>query len=113
MKKPQNLSMPPGLAQSLTTMGEHIARMRKARSLLQAEAALRANISRETASRIENGDAAIAIGQIVRYLDVIAPGVELARLYDTKDHALAVLEQTEKRQRARRSHPKGLTKYDF
>ena len=113
MKKPQNLSMPPGLIQNLITMGERIARMRKARSLLQAEAALRANISRETASRIENGNAAIAIGQIVRYLDVIAPGVDLAHLYDTKDHALAILEKTEKRQRARRSHPKGLAKYDF
>ncbi len=113
MKKPQNLSMPPGLIQSLLTMGERIARMRKARSLLQAEAALRANISRETASRIENGNAAIAIGQIVRYLDVIAPGVDLSRLYDTNDHALTILEKTEKRQRARHHHPKGLAKYDF
>jgi transcriptional regulator with XRE-family HTH domain len=113
MKKPQNLAMPPGLVQSLITLGERIARMRKARSLLQAEAALRANISRETASRIENGDAAVAIGQIVRYLDVIAPGVDLARLYDTNDPALTILDKTEKRQRARRRSPQGLAKYDF
>lgn len=39
--------MPPGLAEALRDMGEHIARMRKARHVLQADAALRANISRE------------------------------------------------------------------
>ncbi len=113
MKKPQNLAMTPSLIQNLVTMGERIARMRKARSLLQTEAALRANISRETASRIENGDAAVAIGQIVRYLDVIAPGVDLTRLYDTADHALAILDKSEKRQRARHHNAKGLAKYDF
>lgn len=36
-------------------------------------------------SRIENGDAAIAIGQIVRYLDVIAPGTSLGRLLETPE----------------------------
>jgi hypothetical protein len=72
-----------------------------------------ANISRETASRIENGDAAVAIGQIVRYLDVIAPGTDLARLYETQDTALALLESSEKRQRARKLSPKALAQYDF
>jgi len=113
MKKPQNIAMPSDLAQRLKALGEHLARMRKARNLLQAEAAVRANISRETASRIENGDAAVAIGQIVRYLDVIAPGADLARLYETPDPALVMLEHTEKRQRARKFSPKALTKYDF
>lgn len=113
MKKPQNIAMPPSLAQRLKALGEHLARMRKARNLLQAEAAVRANISRETASRIENGDAAVAIGQIVRYLDVIAPGADLARLYETPDPALAMLEHAEKRQRARKLSPKALAKYDF
>lgn len=113
MKKAQNIAMPSHLAQALQGMGEYIARMRKARRILQAEAAVRANISRETASRIENGDAAVAIGQIVRYLDVIAPGVNLARLYETKDAALAMLESAEKRQRARKLSPKALKQYDF
>jgi len=94
-------------------MGEQIARMRKARSMLQAEAAVRANISRETASRIENGDAAVSIGQVVRYLDVIAPSANLNRLYETKDAALAMLEASEKRQRARKPSPKSLKHYDF
>jgi len=117
MKKAQNIAMPPYLMQGLKDIGEHIARMRKARRMLQAEAAVRANISRETASRIENGDAAVAIGQIVRYLDVIAPGVDLGRLYETQDAALAMLEGSEKsqraRQRARKLTPKALEKYDF
>jgi DNA-binding XRE family transcriptional regulator len=81
--------------------------------VLQAEAALRANISRETASRIENGDAAVAIGQVVRYLDVIAPGATLGRLYETQDAALAMLEKSEKRQRARTLSPQALKRYEF
>ena len=113
MKKAQNPSMPPPLAAALKDMGEHIARMRKARHVLQAEAALRANISRETASRIENGDAAVAIGQVVRYLDVIAPGATLGRLYETRDAALAMLEKSEKRQRARTLSPQALKHYEF
>lgn len=113
MKKPQNIAMLPHLAQGLKDLGERIARMRKARSLLQTEAAVRANISRETASRIENGDAAVAIGQVVRYLDVIAPGANLGRLYETQDAALAMLESSEKRQRARKLSPEALKQYDF
>lgn len=113
MKKSQNIIMPTHLIQGLNSLGERLARMRKARRLLQAEVAVRANISRETASRIENGDAAVAIGQIVRYLDVIAPGADLSRLYETQDAALAMLESSEKRQRARKLSPKALTQYDF
>lgn len=113
MRKAQNIAMPSQLVQELKGIGEHIARLRKARRMLQSEAAVRANISRETASRIENGDAAVAVGQIVRYLDVIAPGVSLARLYETQDAALVMLESAEKRQRARKLTPKDLKQYDF
>lgn len=113
MKKDQNLATPPVLTQSLRTLGTHIARLRKARRLIQAEAAVRANISRETASRIENGDAAVAIGQVVRYLAAIAPGVELGNLYTTPDAALALMEQSEKRQRARALSDKERKRYDF
>lgn len=113
MKKAQNIAIPPHLTQGLKDLGERIARMRKARRMLQAEAAVRSNISRETASRIENGDAAVAIGQIVRYLDAIAPGASLARLYETQDAALAMLESSEKRQRARKLSSKALKQYDF
>lgn len=113
MKKPQNISMPPHLIQGIKDMGDRIARMRKARNLLQAEAAVRANISRETASRIENGDAAVSIGQVMRYLDVIAPGANLCRLYETRDAALAMLEKSEKRQRARKLSPERLKEIDF
>lgn len=94
-------------------MGEHIARLRKARRMLQTEVAVRANISRETASRIENGDAGVAIGQIVRYLDAIVPGMDLGHLYQAEDAALVILESAEKRQRARKLSPKELKDYDF
>lgn len=113
MRRPQNISMLPHLAKELKDLGELLARKRKARRLLQVEAAVRANISRETASRIENGDAAVAIGQILRYLDVIAPGASLGRLYETQDSALAMLENPVKRQRARKLSPEALKKYDF
>ena len=113
MKKSQNTTMPPMLTQSLKNLGEHIARLRKARRMLQTEAAVRANISRETASRIENGDAGVAIGQIVRYLDAIVPGMELGHLHQAEDAALAILESAEKRQRARKLSPKELKDYDF
>lgn len=113
MKKAQNIVLSPHLAQSLKELGTHIARLRKARSLLQIEVAARANISRETASRIENGDAAVAVGQIMRYLDVIAPGTALGRLMETPDLALNTLARSEKRQRARKLSPKALKQYDF
>jgi hypothetical protein len=41
MKKSQNIAMPPHLIQGLKAIGEHLARMRKARRLLQAEVAVR------------------------------------------------------------------------
>ena len=113
MKKTQSIAMAPHLAQSLGGMGEHIARLRKARRMLQTEVAVRANISRETASRIENGDAGVAIGQIVRYLDAIVPGMDLGHLYQAEDAALVILESAEKRQRARKLSPKELKDYDF
>ncbi len=112
MKKPQNVAMPPLLAEQLRDMGVRIARMRKARSLLQVEVAIRANISRETASRIENGDASVAIGQVVRYFNVIAPGTALTKL-DMPDSALAMLESSEQRKRARKPSRKALEKYEF
>ena len=113
MKKSQTIAMPLLQSKQLKDLGERIARLRKARRLLQAEVAVRANISRETASRIENGDAGVAIGQVVRYLDVIVPGSELGRLYQMEDPALVMLESTEKRQRARKLSPQGLKEYDF
>ncbi len=112
MKRSQNTAMPASLIEDLKFIGERIARMRKARNLLQAEAAVRANISRETASRIEHGDAAVAIGQVTRYLDAIVPGASFAAIFQN-DPAVSMLEQSEKRQRARKLTPNDLKKYDF
>lgn len=115
MKVQQNIATPPILLASLKDMGQHFSKMRKSRHLLQAEAAARANISRETASRIENGDPSVAIGQIIRYLNAIAPGSDLCNLYKTEDAALKMMTFKNRVTRARtiKANLKDREKYDF
>jgi len=48
-----------------------LAQSRIACKISQAEAAVRANLSRNTIGHIENGDTGVAIGKILRYIDVI------------------------------------------
>lgn len=112
MKRSQNTVMPVELVYEIKRFGERIARMRKARRIIQSEVAVRANISRETASRIENGDASVAVGQILRYINAISPGATFKTLYES-DPAIELLAKSEKRQRVRRLTPKELLRYDF
>lgn len=91
-------------------LGESIARLRIARSVKQADAALRAALSRNTAYRIEHGDPGIAVGQILRYLDAIAPGSTLLDLLTRKDPALAA---KERRQRVRELSEKERSELEF
>jgi transcriptional regulator with XRE-family HTH domain len=115
MKIKQNVATPQPLLESLKNMGLHLSKMRKSRHLLQAEAAARANISRETASRIENGDSSVGIGQIIRYLNAIAPGAELCNLYKTEDAALKMMTFKNRTARVRKlkENQKARDKYDF
>ncbi|CAG4890020.1 hypothetical protein R52603_05077 [Paraburkholderia saeva] len=82
-------------------LGELLARLRIARGVKQTDAALRAGLSRNTAYRIEHGDPGLAIGQVLRYLDSIAPGMSLETLYAEKDPALAALAARERKSRVR------------
>jgi DNA-binding XRE family transcriptional regulator len=68
---------------------------------LQQEAAVRAGVARSTASRIEGGDPSVAIGQVLRYVDAIAPGKSLEQLYREDDRAETLLRHDERRVRAR------------
>jgi hypothetical protein len=72
-----------------------------ARQVKQADAALRAGLSRNTAYRLEKGEPGIALGQVLRYLQAISPGSTLLDLLTEKDPALLALSAREKTQRVR------------
>ena len=61
-------------------LGQKLARLRTARRIRQADAAMRAGISRSTAVLLEKGDLSRTQAQILRYLEAIAPGVSLLTL---------------------------------
>jgi DNA-binding XRE family transcriptional regulator len=66
MKVNQSAVMPPHLLEQCIQLGQRIARLRLARTVKQADAALGAGLSRNTAYRIEHGDPGLAMGQIKR-----------------------------------------------
>lgn len=94
-------------------VGERIARLRRARNVLQTDAATRAGISRPTATRIEAGDPGRTLGQILRYLGAIVPGMTLVQLLQGEDPSLVALAEREKRQRVRALSDSELKKLDF
>lgn len=101
MKLQQSAVLSTHLAQELVHLGHLLARLRQARKVKQADAALRAGISRNTAYRLEKGDPGLAIGQVLRYLDAIAPGATLADLLTQADPALTALQARESTKRVR------------
>lgn len=113
MKKPQKTMLAEPLSSELAKLGERIKRLRLARRILQQEAAIRAGIARSTASRIESGDPSVAIGQVLRYADAIAPGKSLAQLYCDDDPTEAMLRFDERRVRARSVSNARKKKLDF
>jgi len=82
-------------------LGQLLARLRLARQVKQADAALRAGLSRNTAYRLEKGEPGLALGQVLRYLQAISPGSTLLDLLSEKDPALQALSAREKTQRVR------------
>ena len=101
MKITQNKVLSPALLPQAKHIGGALARLRTARGIKQVDAALRAGISRNTAYRLEHGDPGLAIGQVLRYLDAIAPGSTLLQLLTESDPALAALALREQTQRVR------------
>lgn len=113
MKFLELIVTPPHLLAQSKELGARISRLRKARRVLQSDAALRAGISRPTAGRIEAGDPGRTVGQLLRYLHVIAPGVSLRQLLQESDPSLLALTEAEKTKRVRRLSDKQLEKLDF
>jgi DNA-binding XRE family transcriptional regulator len=113
MKINQSTVLSPPLADQVRQLGAATARLRLARGVKQTDAALRAGLSRNTAYRLEKGDPGIAIGQILRYLDAIAPGKTLLNLLSETDPALTALRAKEERRRARSLTQSELKKIDF
>lgn len=101
MKIQQSAVLSTHLTQEAVHLGHLLARLRMARKVKQADAALRAGLSRNTAYRLEKGDPGLAIGQVLRYLEAIAPGTTLAGLLTQADPALTALQTQELTKRVR------------
>lgn len=113
MKVRQSDALSPRLQQQSEQLGRRLARLRLARGMKQADAALRAGLSRNTAYRLERGEPGLAIGQVLRYLDAIAPGSTLLDLLSESDPALAALTAREQSRRVRDLSDNELDELDF
>jgi len=113
MKVSQSSVLSPQLAQQAAEVGRLLARLRQARHIKQADAAVRAGLSRNTAYRIEKGDPGLAFGQMLRYLDAISPGATLASLLAESDPALKALQSREATRRVRDLSAAELKSLDF
>jgi transcriptional regulator with XRE-family HTH domain len=94
-------------------LGTLLARLRVARNIKQADAALRAGLSRNTAYRLEKGDPGLAMGQVIRYLGAIAPGASMLDLLTENDPALQALATREQTKRVRDLSAAELKSLDF
>lgn len=101
MKITQSTMLSPRQREECARLGALLARLRIARKVKQTDAALRAGLSRNTAYRLEKGDPGLALGQVLRYLEAIAPGSTLLQLLSEEDPALRALEVHEKTRRVR------------
>lgn len=101
MKTNAALALPQGLHYQAQELGERLARLRAAHDMRQSDAAARAGISRSTASRIESGDPGVAVGQLLRYLNAVSPGLTLAQLLGNDGPAEMALRERERTKRVR------------
>jgi transcriptional regulator with XRE-family HTH domain len=112
MKRSQQDLLSSEQSLQLSALGRKLAESHR-RKMRQSEVAVRANLSRNTVSRIENGDAGVAIGQIFRYLDVIRPGATLADVLTKQDNVVDAMDAAARPRRARPLSSKELEEYDF
>jgi transcriptional regulator with XRE-family HTH domain len=113
MKTTQSVTANPMILAEAQHLGQAIARLRVARRVQQSEAAVRAGLSRNTAYRLENGDPGVAIGQWLRYLEAIAPGLTLLNLLAENDPSLKAQAARERTQRVRSLSSEELNDLDF
>jgi len=110
MKTNAALALPERLHAQAQDLGARLARLRAAHAMRQSDAAARAGISRSTASRIESGDPGVAVGQLLRYLNAISPGLTLAQLLEKE---LPVELAMRERERTKRVRPATLDRADL
>jgi transcriptional regulator with XRE-family HTH domain len=113
MKKDESLLLSEDELAQTRLLGERLARLRLARRVRQADAAVRAGMSRPTARKVEQGDPGRTLGQLLRYLGAIAPGMSLQQLIEGKDPSLIALEASEKRRRVRELSDEARKKLEF
>jgi transcriptional regulator with XRE-family HTH domain len=113
MKIDQAAALPAHLHAECVRLGLLLARLRVARRVKQTDAALRSGLSRNTVYRLEKGDPGLALGQVLRYLDAIAPGSTLLDLLSEKDPSLLSLSAREKTRRVRDLTSDELRELDF
>lgn len=113
MKIRQSAVLSPELLEQSAQLGQRLARLRIARGIKQSDAALRAGLSRNTAYRIERGNPGLALGQILRYLNAIAPDSTLLDLLSESDPALTALAALEKSKRVRTLTPSKMNELEF
>ena len=103
-----------GIASAIArALGARLARLRVARRLRQSDVAVRAGVSRSTAVLIEKGDPGRTLGQVLRYLDAIAPGATLLALLQESDPALLSLAAGEMSHRVRKLSSDAMEDLDF
>jgi transcriptional regulator with XRE-family HTH domain len=101
MKTNAALALPDELHAQAQDLGARLARLRAAHHMRQSDAAARAGISRSTAGRLEGGDPGVAVGQLLRYLNAISPGLTLAQLLEKERPAELALRERERTKRVR------------
>lgn len=113
MKVNQSAMLSQRQLQECARLGLQIARLRTARKVQQTDAALRSGLSRNTVFRLEKGYPGLALGQVLRYLEAIAPGSTLLDLLSETDPALLSLDAREKTRRVRDMTAAELKELDF
>jgi DNA-binding XRE family transcriptional regulator len=113
MKVNQSAALNPELIAKAKDFGMKLSRFRIARGVKQADAALRAGLSRNTVYRMESGDPGVAFGQILRYVDALAPGITLLQIMSESDPSLAALNYHERTKRVRDLSQREIAELDF
>lgn len=113
MKYKEEPLLAPLRMNEMTDIGAKLARLRRARHIRQLDAAARAGLARSTAVLIEKGDPSRTLGQVLRYLEAIAPGLPLSAFLQESDPSLIALAQAEATQRVRSLSQAELNKLDF
>ena len=113
MKVTQSAMLSPRQLEECGRLGAQLARLRIARKVKQTDAALRSGLSRNTVYRLEKGEPGLALGQVLRYLEAIAPGSTLFELLSEKDPALLSLSAREKTKRVRDMTAAEIEELDF